>query len=83
MKRYCVRVCLFAGLMDINELVTLLECIRSAGSIGPVWRSDGSVFVDLNAPADCNDRNSIHWCAGFVERMREYGFNAVAAPCQL
>lgn len=82
MKRYCVRVCLFAGLTDINELVGLLDCIRCAGSIGPVWRSDGNVFFDLNAPADCSDSNSVHWCTGRAERMRESGFNAVHAPCQ-
>lgn len=83
MRRYCVRFCLFDGLTDSNELFGLLDGISSAGGIETVWRSDGNIFVDVAAPANCPDCNTVHWCNGFAERMVSAGFNAVAAPSQL
>lgn len=84
MRRYCVRCCLFDGLTDCRELFALLEFIALAGGIERAWLSDGSIWIDLAASADCVDNKAtVVWCAGFAGRMKESGFNAVAAPCQL
>lgn len=73
-----VRIVLSEKQADNGDLNALIECLRYAGLVCTVGHSpSGALAFDLVPPKGVDTKTWAHMNA---ERIRTFGFNAVAAP---